>query len=452
MREIKSRDEAYSFLAEAAIYGNLGLFIGAGFSKAVLNKPGGAIALSWRDLIANAAQELGLNFAAAEQPGTSYPQIASALCRSYADLHGVTYPIASSKLKAAIANLTSWYPDKESRQEFSEYLEGLSPAWIITTNYDLIIESLLTGASLSLGPQDRLISPADITPVYHLHGVRTNPASIVVTQEDYVALFRPNEYRQVKLALTIKESTTLILGYGLGDVNVLTAVDWSRNVFAEEAVNYPSDIVQVVRHENPREEPYRDPNDVLILETDELSTFLLQFCEALVLARDEHENEIAELKKVRDELDDPSAVDISDFIDNEESRREMLSMLAEYESHLISGFLNFFTRCIDETWHRAAPPGAFHAYNENLRMLMDILTALEVRKMPPALFQLVAYSLDRVFPFIGTAKGKSWEAAQTWHQRKSQLSHETVEELCAIARQSQYFRLEAKLREMIYQP
>ena len=43
MREIKTRDEAYRFLAEAAIYGNLGLFIGEGFSKAILNKPGGLL-------------------------------------------------------------------------------------------------------------------------------------------------------------------------------------------------------------------------------------------------------------------------------------------------------------------------------------------------------------------------------------------------------------------------
>ena len=53
--------------------------------------------------------------------------------------------------------------------------------------------------------------------MFHLHGVRTNPKEIIIAQEDYITLFRPSEYRQMKLALTIKESTTLFLGYGLGE-------------------------------------------------------------------------------------------------------------------------------------------------------------------------------------------------------------------------------------------
>ncbi len=51
-----------------------------------------------------------------------------------------------------------------------------------------------------------------------MHGIRTSPNSIIISQEDYISLFRPNQYRQQKLSLSIKESTTLIIGYGLGDV------------------------------------------------------------------------------------------------------------------------------------------------------------------------------------------------------------------------------------------
>jgi hypothetical protein len=158
--------------------------------------------------------------------------------------------------------------------------------------------------------------------------------------------------------------------------------------------------------------------------------------------REPYQREKEELEKFKEKLDDPSPEDIADFIDNEESRREMLSILAEYELNLISGFLNFFSRCIDETWKRAAPPRAFFAYNENLRILLDILTSFDVRKMPAALFQLVAYSLDRVLEFVGEEAGKSWEAHRTWTARKSELSKEAIEELYAIAQQSEYAGLE----------
>src|SRR5689334_7842641 len=98
-------------------------------------------------------------------------------------------------LKQTIADLTSLYPASQARTEFKVYFNALNPKWIITTNYDTIIENILTGTGHSLEPKDQLSAPSGMTPVFHLHGIRTNPGSIVITQEDYVALFRPNEYR-----------------------------------------------------------------------------------------------------------------------------------------------------------------------------------------------------------------------------------------------------------------
>lgn len=42
-----NKQEVYRFISSAASYGNLGLFIGTGFSKAVLNDDENQIALSW---------------------------------------------------------------------------------------------------------------------------------------------------------------------------------------------------------------------------------------------------------------------------------------------------------------------------------------------------------------------------------------------------------------------
>jgi hypothetical protein len=226
--ESPTRTEILSFIARSAHYGNLGAFIGAGFSKAVLNDPSNDVALSWGELLSKASERMEANYEAVAKPGLSYPQIASAICKSHAERSGSLYSQSLSRFKTEISALTAWYPDKEKRERFARYIDFLGPSWIITTNYDLIIESLLMGKSTPLGPNDSLSAPRDVIPVFHLHGRRTNPEEIIIAEEDYVALFRPNEYRQIKLALTIKESTTLILGYALGDVNVLTALDWSQ--------------------------------------------------------------------------------------------------------------------------------------------------------------------------------------------------------------------------------
>ncbi|QWL58574.1 SIR2 family protein [Aeromonas jandaei] len=345
-------------------------------------------------------------------------------------------------MKREIAALTSWYPDKEKREKFSRYLEFLSPSWIITTNYDMVIESLLTGKSIPLGPNDSLSSPDGVIPVFHLHGLRTNPEEIIIAQEDYVTLFRPSEYRQIKLALTIKESTTLLLGYGLGDVNVLTALDWSRNVFKSEEANYPNGVVQVLRKDNPTEEPYRDKNGIVIIEVEDLSDFFEDFIEVRTEELDEKKKEQKALKRLANQLDAPDGEMIEKFIDDEEFRSKMLKTLSRFSIHLVSGFVSFLNKCIDETWARSRPDGAFEGYNQNLIIILDILTAFPISRFPPALFQTAAYGLQRVGYYVGDCAGKSWAAKKTWDKRKNELSKEIVDELKSIASQHGYAYVE----------
>lgn len=436
--ENPTRQQVHTFISDSASYGNLGAFIGAGFSKAVLNDEINEIALSWGDLLERASKKLDVDYNAIWKTGVGYPEIASSICKVHSENSGCDYMQSLRALKREISALTSWYPDREKREKFSKYLECLSPSWVITTNYDMVIESLLTGKSIPLGPNDSLSSPDGVIPVFHLHGLRTNPEEIIIAQEDYVTLFRPSEYRQIKLALTIKESTTLLLGYGLGDVNVLTALDWSRNVFKSEEANYPNDVVQVLRKDNPAEEPYRDKNGIVILEVEDLSNFFEDFIEVRTEELNKKKKEQKALKNLADELDAPDGEMIEKFIDDEKFRSEMLKILSKFSIHLVSGFVSFLNKCIDETWARSRPDGAFEGYNQNLILILDILTAFSISRFPPALFQTAAYGLQRVGYYVGDDAGKSWAARKTWDKRKNELSKEVVDELKSIADQHGY--------------
>lgn len=448
LNEHPSREDAIKFLSMSSMFGNLGLFIGAGFSKAVMNHGLDQIALSWDQLLEQASEKLEVDYSDIWKEGVGYPDVASSVCAQHSKEKGGSYKDALSKLKREIATLTSWYPDKENREKFSHYLENLSPSWVITTNYDLIIESLMTGQCVPLGPDESLSAPKGQVPIYHLHGIRTNPEGIIISQEDYVSLFRPNEYRQIKLALTIKESTTLLLGYGLGDVNVLTAIDWSRNVFVSKQENYPHDVVQILRTGSPREEPYRDRNGILILETPDLTKFFEEFNAIHKELLEKKRKEDEALGKLSSELEDPKENTIKKFIDDEEYRKEMLKVLGSFSSNLISGFVSFLNRCIDETWIRAEPKNAFDAYNQNLTILLDILTTFRLPQIPPALLQTCAYALHRVAYFVGDGHGESWQANKTFENRKDELSRELVDELTNIASQHSYVNLEALMRRI----
>jgi len=200
----------------------------------------------------------------------SCPQIASSICATIAQTGSISFREAEKKIKDHICDLTSWYPNQNQREAFSPLLRQLSPKWIITTNYDLILEGLLPDNSSSLGPNDSLVFSNYTIPIYHLHGIRTSANSLIITNEDYIRLFRPNEYRLQKLSLTINESTTLIVGYGIGNQNVLTALDWSKNVYKNGRAHYPSGVIQLVFTDNPIEAVTETADGMILLETNSI--------------------------------------------------------------------------------------------------------------------------------------------------------------------------------------
>jgi ArsR family metal-binding transcriptional regulator len=441
-----SRDDALKLISKSSIYGNLGLFVGAGMSMAILNDDWTKVALSWKELIYKCAEEFDINLKEdIKTEGLSYPEIATEIAKLIAIKESLDYKVAIKKLKEKISELTSWYPENEKRIEYNRILEDIDPNWIITTNYDLIIECLLTGKCLSLGPNDQLISPQNLIPIYHLHGVRTNPNSIIISQEDYISLFRPNQYRQQKLSLSIKESTTLIVGYGVGDVNVLTAVDWTKNVYSNQRINYPHDIIQLLFTEKPNPKPYRDRNDILIIEFDDLKNILKEIGN-LIIKEKKLDKEINEnLKELNEIFQNPSEDNVKAFIDDESFRKNVIESISKNDVKLISGFLVLFSKSIDETWVRAEPRGAFWAYNENLQLLLDVIENIELSKIPPALLESIAYNLDHVSYYIGTSLGESRAAYGTWESRKDKIPKDTYWELFNIGRVRRYYNLKKLL-------
>lgn len=167
-------------IAKSAVFGNVGFLVGSGFSKAVMLDGDIDVALSWNELLEQATEKMSINYSAINKEGKSYPQIATKVCKLVAKKESISYADATMRFKTRVCSLTNWHPDKETREKFGAYFKEICPSWIITTNYDMILESILTGVSISLGPNDALINPKNITPIYHLHGVRSNPNSLMV--------------------------------------------------------------------------------------------------------------------------------------------------------------------------------------------------------------------------------------------------------------------------------
>ena len=270
-----TREQLFQKIADASLFGNLNLFIGVGFSMSVFENSITERPLSWIELLDEVCEKKKIILDDKDKKYSSCPEIASKISQKILENNSnklKTLEEASNELKAQISVLTAWYPNQEQRDDYSQILKNLEPNYIITTNYDLILENLLPENSISLGPNDILTSPKFEIPIYHLHGIRTDPSSIIITKEDYTKLFRPNEYRLQKLSLLFKESTTLIIGYSLGDTNVLTALDWSENIYKDNSRKYyPNGIIQLLyKRDNPNPEPIIQENGIITLEIDSI--------------------------------------------------------------------------------------------------------------------------------------------------------------------------------------
>ncbi|MGA2638876.1 hypothetical protein [Methylocella sp.] len=163
---------------------------------------------------------------------------------------------------------------------------------------------------------------------------------------------------------------------------------------------------------------------MVIFETENLSAFFDEFkvVRDLELETEKATQRAFELFSAK--LADPKTSQIDKFIDDQTFRTKNLNVLSKFPLELISSFVSFLNKCIDETWTRAARPGAFEAYNQILIILLDILTSFAVDQFPPALFQTVAYNLNRVSSMVGNEKGTSYAAKRTWDGRKGELTED----------------------------
>ena len=363
------------------------------------------------------------------------------------------YVEAKHLFKREICKLSNWLPNKEKTKKFREIFDILNPSWIVTTNYDLVLETILTGKSKSLSPMNYLSAPKNIIPIYHLHGTRLDPETIIITQEDYIPLFRPNEYRQSKLAMTIRESTTLILGYGLGDVNVLSAVDWSKNIYTEEN-EYPHEIIQALWTSSPKENAYKDENGNIIIEISDLTQFLNELIIFIVKKQKEYDDELLNLNKLIKNLEEENEKFIKDFIEKRDFRLNLIHILSRFEHHMISTYIQFLTVCISRVWEKSNEDGAFEMYNKYLNIILDIVVNYEYKKMSPSLFQLTAESLNKVLRYVNLDSstvqyyGQSWSATKSWHRRKNDIPQDMIDELYQYSKQNIFTNLKHGLRKL----
>lgn len=424
-----NRNDVLKKVCRASLMDNLGMIIGAGFSKALTNNE----TRSWKDLIEYLCK---MTEADKNKLNGSYPEMASQICLFHAEKKNCSYDDSVKEVKALALKGLDEKPDFKIVERFRAFFDIIKTNWIVTTNYDLNLETILSGKSISIDPKSCFFKIKDIIPIYHIHGVMNDPKNIVLTNEDYISLFRPGDYRQSRLPFLFKENTVLMIGYSLSDFNVISSLDLANNVYTNVNTNFTSNIIQIIRKDKKegeyRKEPYKNDKGVIIIETDELVNF---FDELMRIYNEKDVFDELQNQKVMEQIDFFQSANIDDFdqfIDDSVKRRGIIAFVAslnlEYQ-YIYPAYINFLEQVSDVIKQREAPHGAFEAYNEELKVLLDILKNISLDKTPNVFVRYAFSRFAELAPFIGNDLGQSYSAAETWRKEIKNLSPELLDEL-----------------------
>ncbi|WMJ23443.1 SIR2 family protein [Paludicola sp. MB14-C6] len=425
------KEEVFKLLCSASMQGTLGLFAGSGLTKALLQNTQVYKAYSWQELLEKCCEEMDIETDILKDKG-SYPEIASKICKRYSVNNKKDFKVSVSVLKRTIAKLVTAYPSAETKEQYSKYFEKLNFNWVVTTNYDTMIESLIPESALSLCPEDSFKKTINLTPVYHIHGVKSNPESIIITNEDYVSLFRPNDYRQSRLPFLFKESTVLMVGYAFGDINVISAVDWSKNVYTNLIEENSSSIIQLLYTKTPQKEPYYDSDGIIIYETKSIESFFKELFASLDKFNMEHSDEVEKVKSKMSYLNTKTDKIFSNFIDNKDDRIQIIEFIGnlptEY-NYIYTSFTKFIREVMLYNINPLDFNPSFESIKIQLEILLDIIQYINYKNMTIDFFQLVADHLESLSFYIGNSNGKAHDAYDMWKERKKDIPSITLDEL-----------------------
>lgn len=210
-------------------------FVGSGLSRRYINSP------EWLGLLKETMEDTGVNFKKYEQKHTfidpstgkesiNFEELAEELEEVYFDkLPEDSLEDGKTKgyyYRKKISNIVSKHlEDNKSIMLESEEVKELqktTPAAIITTNYDEMLETIFGNEyTPHVGQTSLLTSVVDgVGDIYKIHGSVTDYNSIIITKDDYDRFFKKEKYLNSKILTLFLEYPIVFLGYSINDRNV----------------------------------------------------------------------------------------------------------------------------------------------------------------------------------------------------------------------------------------
>lgn len=210
------------------------LFVGSGFSRRYLGLD------TWMDVLRRFSAPVGDFQYYYSASDSQLPKTAGLLAHDYAKYWWTSPDTAaqrerfretanrsSSPLKIAISEYMNGISNFDlSASQYKDeltVLSGLNVDGIITTNWDLLLESLFPSYRVFVGQRSIVTQvPQNIGEIFKIHGCCTDPNSMVLTDDDYKDFQAKQAYLAAKLITIFVEHPIVFLGYSVSDSNIIS--------------------------------------------------------------------------------------------------------------------------------------------------------------------------------------------------------------------------------------
>lgn len=428
MQDLIDKNEIFKKVCVSSRLETLGLFIGSGFSKALMIESGSNM-LSWLELLKRICDSYSIDHSIFNE-GATYPLIASKIIEIVSNKEEITGEEAIKQVKKRIANFVNCCPSESVKDKYNLFFNNLNPNWIVTTNYDSLIETVIGNNAYPILPNYLFFNAKNLVPIYHIHGSVLDPSSIVISNEDYARAMRPSDYRHSRLPILFKESTVLMIGYALGDLNVISALDYRNNVYTNSS-GIDNCIIQLVYNANIDKEKIYLKDSVIIYEYNDMSQFFIELVDYMNKYKSQIGRQTNDVKIKQNQFICEGPQYVMSFIEDYDNyRNETIDFMNKLDisyNYVFSQYIPFLERVFSIVFDKAHQPKQFTYYNLYLELWLDLIVNLDLKKASPIYLSFLIETFGTVCPYIGNKRGESYDAYNTWMSRSKEISRNFIE-------------------------
>jgi hypothetical protein len=398
-------------IAYAAASGQLCLFTGTGFSKAVTENE----APSWQGLLESICDVT-----------LDPPTLKAALFPA-----GKKSPLSLEEA-AQVLSIELSKNDKNIHEEVAKKIGSLAPKGdnttiesflskrtlkVVTTNYDKLVEDLAGAMDChSLTPGLPIPRSQARVKVYHVHGSVDSPKNMVITSDDYFKFLNGESYFSRKLSTVLHENTVVILGYSLADTNLKAIISDYKGFSRNHVIGSNIFLVSRSKIDQHIKDYYAHCYGIRVLDQLEVSKFF----ESLNAAMPDAEARLAQsIDNIRKVLGGGHHF-TKDYLRLEQTFFEIISSLAAIgysinDERVVKMLGDVIAAKIDLTQEN----GAWVQYEQMARWLAYLASILELKAT-----SIEKIYLDATLRSMTTMRkdlyvGYSWHAYKSWNSRWS---------------------------------